>query len=137
MINNLFKILGAILIASPIYSADLGGRILDIGSDTTYPPHESIDPNTGEVVGFDVDVVAEICKKINCKPNWVTTAWDGIFAALANKQFDMVVSGVTITDERDKIIDFSDGYINIAQRIMVSADSDIASLQDLLDYINN
>ena len=53
-----------ILIASPIYSADLEGRILDIGSDTTYPPHESIDPNTGEVVGFDVDVVAEICKKI-------------------------------------------------------------------------
>ena len=87
--------------ALPVYAADLGGRVLNIGSDTTYPPHEFIED--GVVKGFDVDVVAEICERINCTPNWVTTAWDGIFAALADGQFDMVVSGVTITDERDKI----------------------------------
>ena len=57
--------------------------------------------------------------------------------AVADGQFDIAGDGITITDERDKIIDFSDGYINIAQRIMVNTDSDIASLQDLLDYINN
>ena len=45
--------------------------------------------------------------------------------------------GITITEERDEIIDFSTGYINIAQRIMVATDSDISSLQDLLDYIDN
>jgi polar amino acid transport system substrate-binding protein len=104
--------------ALPIYAADLGGRVLNIGSDTTYPPHESINED-GVVVGFDVDVVKEICDRINCKPNWVTTAWDGIFPALADGQFDMVVSGVTITEERDKIVDFSDPYIIVQQGILM------------------
>jgi polar amino acid transport system substrate-binding protein len=104
--------------ALPIYAADLGGRVLNIGSDTTYPPHESINED-GVVVGFDVDVVKEICDRINCKPNWVTTAWDGIFPALADGQFDMVVSGVTITEERDKIVDFSDPYIIVKQGILM------------------
>ena len=53
MIKNFIKVLFALLIATPVFSADLGGRILDIGSDTTYPPHESIDPNTGEVAAPD------------------------------------------------------------------------------------
>jgi polar amino acid transport system substrate-binding protein len=108
----------AVSMALPIYAADLGGRVLNIGSDTTYPPHESINED-GVVVGFDVDVVKEICDRINCKPNWVTTAWDGIFPALADGQFDMVVSGVTITEERDKIVDFSDPYIIVQQGILM------------------
>jgi polar amino acid transport system substrate-binding protein len=109
-------------IALPVYAADLGGRVLNIGSDTTYPPHEFIED--GIVKGFDVDVVAEICERINCTPNWVTTAWDGIFAALADGQFDMVVSGVTITDERDKIVDFSDPYIIVQQGVLMRVEDE-------------
>ncbi len=122
-------ILLALLTTMPVSGADLGGRVLNIGSDTTYPPHEYIN-DAGEVVGFDVDVVAEICKNINCTPNWVTTAWDGIFAALANKQFDMVVSGVTITDERDKIVDFSDPYIIVQQGILMRVENKGSSIDD-------
>ncbi len=107
----------AALIAAPAFAADLGGRVLEIGSDITYPPHEFVN-DAGETVGFDVDVVAEICLRINCKPVWINTAWDGIFPALANGQFDMVVSGVTITEERDKIVDFSDPYIIVEQGIL-------------------
>ena len=112
--------------ALPVYSADLGGRVLNIGSDTTYPPHEFIED--GVVKGFDVDVVAEICERINCTPNWVTTAWDGIFAALADGQFDMVVSGVTITDERDKIVDFSDPYIIVQQGVLMRVEDEGATI---------
>jgi polar amino acid transport system substrate-binding protein len=107
----------AAMTALPAVAADLGGRVLEIGSDITYPPHEFVN-DAGETVGFDVDVVAEICKKINCQPVWINTAWDGIFPALANGQFDMVVSGVTITEERDKIVDFSDPYIIVEQGIL-------------------
>ena len=112
--------------ALPVYAADLGGRVLSIGSDTTYPPHEFIED--GVVKGFDVDVVAEICERINCTPNWVTTAWDGIFAALADGQFDMVVSGVTITDERDKIVDFSDPYIIVQQGVLMRVEDEGATI---------
>ncbi len=128
------KIAGALLIASlalPAAAADLGGRVLNIGSDTTYPPHEFI--QDGVVKGFDVDVVAAICERINCKPNWITTAWDGIFGALANGQFDMVVSGVTITAERDKIVDFSDPYIIVQQGILMRVADQGKTIEDFKD----
>ena len=129
MFRSFVVLVLSFLLSLPLAAADLKGRVLNIGSDTTYPPHEFIN-DAGEVVGFDVDVVAEICKKINCKPNWVTTAWDGIFAALANKQFDMVVSGVTITDERDKIVDFSDPYIIVQQGILMRVETKGSKIDD-------
>ena len=117
-------------LAAPMFAADLGGRVISIGSDTTYPPHEFIED--GVVKGFDVDVVAAICERINCVPNWVTTAWDGIFPALADGQFDMVVSGVTITEERDKIVDFSDPYIIVQQGILMRVSDKGATIDDFI-----
>ena len=56
-------LLVSVTLAIPAIAADLGGRVLSIGSDTTYPPHEFIED--GVVKGFDVDVVAAICERIN------------------------------------------------------------------------
>ena len=63
---------------------------------------------TGNIVGFDVDVVNAICERINRKAEFVTTGWDGIFPALQQGNFDLVASGVLITPERDKTMDFTD-----------------------------
>jgi len=128
MRKSVLTLVLAASLALPAAAADLGGKILSIGSDTTYPPHEFIED--GIVKGFDVDVVAEICKRIKCQPNWVTTAWDGIFAALANGQFDMVVSGVTITDERKKIVDFSDPYIIVQQGVLMRVKDNGATIEE-------
>jgi polar amino acid transport system substrate-binding protein len=128
MNKSILALIFSMFLAAPIFAADLGGRVISIGSDTTYPPHEFIED--GVVKGFDVDVVAAICERINCVPNWVTTAWDGIFPALANGQFDMVVSGVTITEERDKIVDFSDPYIIVQQGILMRVSDKGATIDD-------
>jgi polar amino acid transport system substrate-binding protein len=128
MNRSILALVFSIFLAAPIFAADLGGRVISIGSDTTYPPHEFIED--GVVKGFDVDVVAAICERINCVPNWVTTAWDGIFPALANGEFDMVVSGVTITEERDKIVDFSDPYIIVQQGILMRVSDKGATIDD-------
>jgi len=128
MNESILALVFSIFLAAPIFAADLGGRVISIGSDTTYPPHEFIED--GVVKGFDVDVVAAICERINCVPNWVTTAWDGIFPALANGEFDMVVSGVTITEERDKIVDFSDPYIIVQQGILMRVSDKGATIDD-------
>ncbi len=128
MNKSILTLVFSIFLAAPIFAADLGGRVISIGSDTTYPPHEFIED--GVVKGFDVDVVAAICERINCVPNWVTTAWDGIFPALANGEFDMVVSGVTITEERDKIVDFSDPYIIVQQGILMRVSDKGATIDD-------
>jgi polar amino acid transport system substrate-binding protein len=112
--------------------ADLKGRMLKVGSDTTYPPFEFVDTKTNRIVGFDVDMVNEICKLINCKAQFITTNFDTIFVALAQKQFDMVVSGVTITDERKKTIDFSDSYLKYGETLLLRAgDTTVKSKDDL------
>jgi polar amino acid transport system substrate-binding protein len=75
---------------------------------------------------------------MNFTPVYVPFAWDGMIQAVADGQFDVAGDGITITDERDKIVDFSDGYINLAQKVMVSTSNTvIASLDDLIsgDYV--
>lgn len=110
---------------------DLGGRAIQVGSDTTYPPFESVDAN-GKIVGFDIEIIEAICAKINCKATFTTTDFQGIFAALAQGRFDMVASGVTITDERKKTVDFSLPMMKNTQVLLVRADETrITSTADL------
>ena len=100
-------------------AADLDGKVFRVGTDATYPPMETIDEDTGQIVGFDVDMLNAVCARINCVPEFVNTAWDGIFAALQQGEFDIVVSGVSITAERDKSMDFSDPYLVVSQSILM------------------
>ena len=117
--SMLAGIVAVLFTSSPGFAADLGGKVLKIGSDTTSPPMEMVDTATGTIIGFDVDVVSAVCTKINCKAEFVTTGWDGIFAALLQGDFDLVASGVSITDERKKTMDFSDPYLVNSQAILV------------------
>lgn len=120
-LTKALTLLAALALGSAAQAADLGGAMLKVGSDTTSPPMEFIDPATGAIVGFDVDVVNAICERINCKAEFVTTGWDGIFTALQEGQFDLVASGVSITEERQKVMDFSEPYIVNGQAILVRA----------------
>lgn len=119
-----------LLASGAAHAADLGGKLLKVGSDTTSPPMESVDPASGQIVGFDVDVVNAVCAKINCKVEFVTTGWDGIFAALDQGNFDLVASGVSITDERKKAMDFSDPYIINSQAILMRVEDEGLTVDD-------
>jgi polar amino acid transport system substrate-binding protein len=117
--------------AQPAAVSDLGGREVKVGSDTTYPPFEFVDKNK-QIIGFDPDLLAEICRRANCKAVFTTTAWDGIFVALAQGQFDAVASGVTITEERRKNIDFSEPYLRFGQVVLVRMDETAVTGVDTL-----
>ncbi|HEV7320451.1 MAG TPA: transporter substrate-binding domain-containing protein [Ensifer sp.] len=123
----------AALSSSVSHAADLGGKLLKVGSDTTSPPMESIDPATGQVVGFDVDVLNAVCAKINCQAEFITTGWDGIFAALDQGSFDLVASGVSITEERKKAMDFSDPYIVNSQAVLMRVEDQGITLDRFKD----
>lgn len=111
---------------------DLKGRALKVGSDTTYPPFEFVDKKTNAIIGYDVDLVNEICKSVNCQASFITTNFDTIFVALSQKQFDLVASGVTITDERKKTVDFGDPYLHYDEVLLVRADDNrISGADDL------
>ncbi len=100
---------------------DLKARALKVGSDTTYPPFESVDANKN-IVGFDVDLTNEICKRVNCKPTFITADFDALITAVNNKTYDMSVSGWTITEERAKAVDFSIPYLPNTEVLLVRND---------------
>ena len=89
--------------------------------ENAYPPFNSIDQNTNQGVGWDYDTLREICKRLNCKPEFKEAAWDGIFPAMQAGEFDVLADGVTITDERKKIVDFSIPYVSVIQMLLVRA----------------
>lgn len=103
---------------------DLGGRDVTIAIENAYLPFNYINLETGEAMGWDYDVIGEICVRLNCKPVWMEFGWDTMIASVSEGQFDMAADGITITDERAKIVDFSDGYVAIEQRLMVLVDED-------------
>ena len=113
---------------------DLGGREVTIAVENAYLPFNYIDPDTGEPTGWDYEVWNEICNLLNCAPVYVETGWEGMIQAVSDGQFDAAADGITITEERAEIVDFSDGYINIEQRLLVRKDEDrINGIQDIVD----
>jgi polar amino acid transport system substrate-binding protein len=103
---------------------DLGGRTIGIAVENAYLPFNYIDLATGEAAGWDYEAWDEICKRLNCVPEYIEARWDGMIVAVSEGQFDAAADGITITPERAEIVDFSDGYINIEQRLLVRIDED-------------
>jgi polar amino acid transport system substrate-binding protein len=100
----------------------LGGREIVVAIENAYIPFNYIRLDNGQAEGWDYDALAEICRRLNCKPVFREIAWDGMIAAVAAGQFDMATNGITITEERKKSVDFSDGYIKVDQRLVVRID---------------
>lgn len=93
---------------------------------------ESVDRATNKIVGVDPDLMNEIAKLINIKPQFENAAFDTIFTALQQNQYDAVMSSATITEDRKKIINFSDPYIDVGQVVVVRNDNTaITSYQNL------
>lgn len=105
--------------------------VLTVGTDLPYPPFEYREG--GEMAGFDVEIMEEIARRIGLQVEWVDTPFDTIFTDLANGQFDAVISGATITPEREQQVNFSEPYFNSLQALVVSGDSGISSFEDLGD----
>ncbi len=114
---------------------DLGGRTIKVATDATYPPFEFLDKDKN-IMGYDIDLINAVCAQVNCKAEVKSTAWEGIFPALQKGDYDAVISGVTITEERDKTMDFTTPYIEVGQVVLVRADETrINGVEDLADKV--
>ncbi|MCP4361242.1 MAG: amino acid ABC transporter substrate-binding protein [Chloroflexi bacterium] len=113
---------------------DLDGREVTIAVENAYLPFNYIDPETGDPAGWDYAVWDEICVLLNCVPVYVEAGWEGMIQAVSDGQYDAAADGITITEDRAEIVDFSEGYINIEQRLLVRKDEDrIESIEDIVD----
>jgi polar amino acid transport system substrate-binding protein len=95
-----------------------------VAVENAYLPFNYIDAETNEPAGWDYDAINEMCRRLNCVPDYQTFAWEPMIQAVADGQFDMAADGITITDDRAQVVDFSVGYINVDQRLMVRIDED-------------
>lgn len=92
---------------------------LTVGSDTTYPPQEFPDAkNPGTYTGFDVDLITALATKMGLKTQIVKSDFTTIITSLTNKRFDVVISAVTINDDRKKVVDFVP-YFSAGESLLV------------------
>jgi polar amino acid transport system substrate-binding protein len=101
---------------------DLGGRDITIAIENAYIPFNYIRLDNGQAEGWDYDALAEICERLNCTPVYQEIAWDNMIAAVSQGQYDVAADGISITEERAQVVDFSDGYIAVDQRVVVRLD---------------
>jgi len=108
-------------------------EVVTVGMNAEYPPFEFVD-ESGEVAGFDVDLMRALAEEAGFEVEFVNTRWDGIFVALQSGEFDAVASAATITEEREEIVDFSNPYFNAGQMIAVPEDQagEISTPEDLV-----
>lgn len=107
---------------------------LRVGFEAGYMPFEMTDKN-GNFVGFDIDIAKEMAQALGVKFVPVNTAWDGIIPSLITEKFDIIMSGMTVTQERNLKINFVDPNIVVGQTILINKKHKgaIKSYKDLND----
>lgn len=103
---------------------------LTMSTNAAFPPYE-MTADDGSFEGIDIDVAAAIADKLGLELQVDDMDFDAALLAAQNGKSDLVMAGVTVTDERQKVMDFSDTYAEGIQSIIVPEDSDIATVDDL------
>jgi polar amino acid transport system substrate-binding protein len=106
-----------------------GGEKLTVGSDVPYPPFEEFGQTKTEFKGFDVELMDAIGERIGREPEFTDTSFDTIFVDLAQGKFEAVASATTITEEREKTVDFTEPYYQAEQAILVKEGGAIDSVE--------
>ena len=118
-------IIGAALLA--LSTGFAAAQTVRMGTEGAYPPYNFIN-DAGEVDGFERELGDELCKRAELTCEWVTTDWDSIIPNLQSGNYDTIIAGMSITEERDKVIDFTQNYIPPAASafLALTADADVA-----------
>jgi octopine/nopaline transport system substrate-binding protein len=123
--KTIFTVLASLLVIGNVYSDSI-----KIGTEGAYPPWNSKDA-AGNLIGFEVELANELCKIMKHDCTIVEQDWDGMIPALVSRKFDAIMAGMSITDERKKTINFSQGYADEVASLAVMAGSKNEGLKTL------
>lgn len=92
-----------------------------IGVEGAYPPFSEVGPD-GKLKGFDIDIALALCAQIKAECTLVQQEWDGMIPALQSRKFDAIIASMAITEERKKVVNFTDKYMNTPAKLVAKAD---------------
>lgn len=103
-----------------------------VATDPSFVPFEMMDEETGEMTGFDMEMIRELADRAGFEVDISTMDFNGIIPAVQTGNVDIAIAGITITDERSEIVDFSDPYYDSGLQILVAADNEeVETIEDL------
>ena len=98
--------------------------VVRMGTEGAYPPWNFIN-DSGEVDGFERELGDELCARAELTCEWVTNEWDSIIPNLVSSNYDVIIAGMSITDERDEVIDFTQAYTPPDPSLYLAASEDV------------
>ena len=125
---NIFKKTILTVLASLFIIGNVSAEKIKIGTEGAYPPWNSKDAS-GKLIGFEVELAWTLCRYIGKQCEIVEQDWDGMIPALIMRKFDAIMAGMSITDERKKAINFSQGYADEVASLAVMKGSNLEGMQ--------
>ena len=117
----------ALLLTTAVQAKDW--KTVVIGMEGAYEPYNLTDPS-GKIVGFEPDLVNDVCGRMKVECKIIAQDWDGMIPGLNAGKFDVIMDGMSITDERKKTIDFSKPYSQVPAAFAAAKASPLAKLPD-------
>lgn len=121
------------MVAMPTQARDLPeirDDVFQVANSGAYPPFSFVNTQ-GELVGFDVDIAKALAEKMDVEVEVQSSPWNGIIAALAGGRFDACICSMSVTEERQKAVDFTDSYYSAGLSVWVQESTDdISSIDD-------
>ena len=123
--KTIFSVIAFLLVAGNVYADKI-----KIGTEGAYPPWNAKDAS-GALIGFEVELANVLCKNMGHECTIIEQDWDGMIPALQGKKFDAIMAGMSITDERKKVISFSQGYADEVASLAVMNGSNLVLQRNL------
>ena len=114
----------ALALTAGLATAESHATTVRLGTEGAYPPFNFIDDN-GEIAGFERELGDELCVRAEVTCEWVTNDWDSIIPNLVSVNYDVIIAGMSITDERDEVIDFTQNYTPPSNSAYVALSEDV------------
>ena len=125
------KMIALVLVMLMALTAAACAETLKMGTNAQFPPYEYYDDETGEIVGIDAEVAAAIAAKLGMELKIEDMDFDALIPAVANGKIDVVLAGLTVTEERKQNVDFTASYATGVQVVIVKEGSAITTAEDL------
>jgi octopine/nopaline transport system substrate-binding protein len=123
----------AVLAAGAAMAADWSK--IRIATEGAYPPWNSTD-SSGQLIGFELDLAKDLCLRMSAECEVMAQDWDGIIPALTAGKYDAIMAGMSITEEREKVISFTGCYADEPTKFAILRDSPLAEVTAKLEQLD-